>query len=174
MRGKIAVLALTALMILGLSVSNALAGSTVIYLGKTTWTLKITDATDKTNIGASAIVTGGISKVGDEFYLFQGYVTLAGDGPFVLSGSGYMTGNTLFFTLSSSQKHTSNKWCDSGVMRVSISKLTLGGTFYDIGTDFNTDTRSFGLHRFAAGTLTRKGPLILFPTSLAPLQLLPE
>jgi hypothetical protein len=169
MRGKIAVLALTALMILGLSVSNALAVNSVNYLGKTTWTAKITDATKAEDIGISFTVTGGISKVGDEFYLFQGYVTLSDDGPFVLSGSGFMNGTTLVFTLSSSQKHTSNKWRDSGVMRVSINKSTLNGTFYDIGTDFNTGTRVFG-HRFTAGTLIRSGPPIPLNTSLAPLQ----
>ena len=45
MRGKIAVLALTALIIMRLSASQALAVNAVTYLGKTTWTATI-DTTD--------------------------------------------------------------------------------------------------------------------------------
>ena len=171
MRGKIAVLALTALMILGLSVSNALAVNSFNYLGKTTWTITITDSTMAGQKGQKFTITGGISKVGGEFYLFQGYVTVAGDGPFVISGSGYMTGTTLVFTLSGSQKHigTNSTWRDIAVMNVSINKTTLNGTFFGISSDFNTSSRLFDKW-FNAGTLTRTGAIIPFPTSLAPLQ----
>jgi hypothetical protein len=171
MRSKIAVLALTALITLGLMVSQTLAGSPVNYLGKTTWTGTITDATKTEDIGATFTVTGGISKVGDEFYLFQGYVTLPDDGPFVMSGSGFMNGNTLKFTLSESQFHTSNSWRDSGVMHVSMDKTTLNGTLYDIGHDFNTSTRQFA-PRYTAATLTLSGQPIPLGVSLAPQQLL--
>jgi hypothetical protein len=171
MRSKITILVLTALMILGLSVSTALAVNSVNYLGKTTWTAKITDDNKPEKIGVEFIVTGGISKVGDEFYLFQGYVTVGTDGPFVMSGSGIMVGTELVFTLSESQQHTSETWRDSGVMHVTINTSTQNGTFYDIGHDFNTGTREFD-QRFTAGNLTLKGPPILLNTSLAPLQLL--
>jgi len=176
MKGRISVLVLTIVLILGLSVSIALAGSPVTYLGKTTWTLKITDADNPDRIGESVTVTGGISKVGDEFYLFQGYVTPDGDGPFVISGSGFLMNNTtLVFTLAESQQHTSIPWRDSGVMHVSIDKATLNGTVYDIGRDFNPDTgaRVFN-ERYTAGDLTLKGSPIPLNVSLAPLQLLLE
>ncbi|MCX5888523.1 MAG: hypothetical protein NTY36_03625 [Deltaproteobacteria bacterium] len=169
MRAKIAVLSLTALVILGLSVSQALAVNSVNYLGKTTWTAAITDDTDPTAMGNAFTVTGGISKVGDEFYLFQGYVIPEGDGPFVLSGSGFMNGNTLVFTLSSSQDHTNKTHRDSGVMHVSIDKTTLNGTFYDISTIFDKDARTFGQH-YTAGTLTLKGQPIPLAPALAGLQ----
>ena len=172
MRGKIAVLALTALMILGLSVSNALAVNSFNYLGKTTWTATITDSTMAGQKGQKFTITGGISKVGGEFYIFQGYVTVAGDGPFVLSGSGYTnTTGALVFTLSGSQKHigTNSAWRDIGVMNVNINRITLNGTFFGISNDFNTSTRLFDKW-FTAGTLTRTGAPIPFPTSLAPLQ----
>jgi hypothetical protein len=159
MRGKITVLVLTALMILGLSVSNALAVNAVNYLGKTTWTAEVTDDNILDKIGQSFTNTGGISKVGDEFYLFQGYITVGTDGPFIMSGSGIMVGTELVFTLSESQQHTSITWRDSGVMHVTINTSTQNGTFYDIGHDFDPDTRQFD-NRFTAGNLTLKGPAI--------------
>ena len=174
MRGKIAVLALTALIILGLSASQALAVNAVTYLGKTTWTAKITDDTDPTKIGITFTITGGISKVGDEFYLFQGYVIPDDDGPFVLSGAGFLNGNTLVFTLADSQDHTSKTWRDSGVMHVSIDKSTQNGTFYDIGHDFDTGlSRNCLIKDYTAGTLTLKGsPIPLAPALAGSQQLL--
>jgi hypothetical protein len=163
MGAKISVLGLSLSIILGLSASHSLAGSPVSYLGKTTWTITITDSTKQSDIGMSITVTGGISKVGDEFYLFQGYLIPPDDGPFVMTGSGFMTGNTLELTLRESQYHTSNTWRDGGVMHVSIDKTTLNGTVYDVGHDFNTDPadRRFDA-RYSAGTLTRSGPAISF------------
>lgn len=174
MRMKISVLALTALIILGLSASQALAVNSVTYLGKSTWTATITDDNKASKIGLSFTITGGVSKVGDEFYLFQGYVTAGTDGPFVISGSGIMVGNTLIFTLAESQEHTGSNWRDSGVMHVSIDKPTLNGTFYDIGHDFDKGARTFD-QRYTAGTLTRTGGPIPMASGLtAPQSLLLE
>lgn len=173
MRTKIIVLALSSLTILGLSISSAWAGRSVTYLGKTTWTFTITDSTKQSDIGMSATVTGGISKVGDEFYLFQGYIILPDDGPVVMSGSGFLMGNTLEFTLCISQYHTSNTWRDTSTGHLSLDKTSLNGTFYDIGYDFKTDPtdRKFD-GRYSVGTLTRTGHSIPFNMSLAPIQLL--
>lgn len=169
MRGKFAVLALTALIILGLSASQALAVNSVTYLGKTTWTIYIDDSyPDATKIGKSFTLTGGVSKVGDEFYLFQGYVASGTDGPFVLSGSGFlMNGSTLVFTLSTSQQHTSEPYRDSGVMHVNIDKTSLNGTFYGLDNDFNTSTRTIDPFEYTAGTLTLSGPPIPMAPALA-------
>jgi len=171
MKRRICVLALTALFILGLSIANAL-GASVNYLGKTTWIATITDDTKPQHIGTTFTLTGGVSKVGDEFYLFQGYVIPGNEGPFIVSGSGVMIENTIFFTLSESQKHT-DTWRDGGVMHVEIDKTTQGGTFYDIGHDFNTDSgsRTFD-QRYTAGTLALSGSPIPLSASLAPQQLL--
>lgn len=171
MKLKLSVLALSALLILGVSASNVLAASSVTYLGKTTWTAYINDDTGG-HAGVSFTITGGVSKVGDEFYLFQGYVTSGTDGPFVMSGSGFMNGSTLEFTLSESQQHTSETWRDSGVMHVIIDKTTQNGTFYDIGHDFDTSARTWD-QRYTAGTLTLSGSPIPISTSITgPLNLL--
>ncbi|MDD2903048.1 MAG: hypothetical protein PHU44_11515 [Syntrophales bacterium] len=172
MKGKFFVLGLAMLLLLGLSIGNALAASSVTYLGKSTWIATITDDTKPENIGASFTITGGISKVGDEFYLFQGYVTQGSDGPFVISGSGFMMGTTLIFTLCESQKHT-DTWRDGGVMHVEIDKTTQGGTFYDIGHDFNIDagSRAFD-QRYTAGTLALAGSPIPLSATTVPQQFL--
>ena len=173
MRAKNVFLVLTALIVLGLASSSALAAGQVTYLGKTTWTATITDSTKGADIGVSFTVTGGISRVGDEFYLFQGYVTMESDGPFVMSGSGFLMGDTLEFTLAESQQHTGSTWRDSGVMHVTIDKTTLNGTMYDIGHDFNPEAgqRTFD-ERYTAANLTLSGPPIPLTQSLAYLQLL--
>jgi len=169
MKGKYSVLALTLVLILGLSSAQAQAASTPTYLGKTTWTATITDDTNSNKIGATFTITGGVTKVGDEFYLFQGYVIPNGDGPFVISGSGFLNVNTLEYTLSESQWHTSETWRDSGVMHVSIDKTNQNGAFYDIGHDFDQGTRAWD-QRFTAGTLSLSGsPIILNTGSTAPL-----
>jgi hypothetical protein len=173
MKRQISILALVALLLLGLSIAPALAASSVTYLGKTTWTVTITDDTTPSKIGATFTLTGGVSKVGDEFYLFQGYVTAGTDGPFIITGSGVLIGNNLVFTLTESQKHTDSTWRDGGVMHVEIDKTSQSGTFYDIGHDFNTNagSRVFD-ERYTAGTLTLAGSPIPLTSSLAPQQLL--
>jgi hypothetical protein len=172
MRKMIAVLALSSFIVLGLVTSNALAAG-VNYLGKTTWTFTITDSTKQSDIGMSGTVTGAISKVGDEFYLFQGYIILPDDGPVVMSGSGFMTGNTLEFTVSVSQYHTSNTWRDSSTGHLSLDRTTLNGTFYDIGHDFKSDPADRRLDdRYSTATLTRTGSAIPLNGSLAGVSLL--
>ena len=173
MRTNITLLLVSSLIIMGLYAPNTLAGSPVNYLGKTTWTINITDSTQQSDIGMSGTLTGGISKAGAEFYLFQGYIIVPNDGPVVMSGSGFMSGNTLTLTLCVSQFHTSNSWRDGSVLHISIDKTTLDGTFYEIGYDFNTDPddRIFD-NRYSAGTLTRTGPAVPFNKTLIPLQLL--
>jgi hypothetical protein len=170
MKQRIFVLGTTLLLLLGLSIAHALAASSVTYLGKSTWTATITDDTDSGQIGATFSVTGGISKVGDEFYLFQGYVTTGMSGPFIMTGSGILIGDTLYFTLVESQQHTGSDR-DGGVMHVEIDKTSQNGTFYDIGHDFNTTSRAFS-QRFSAGSLTRTGSPIPINASLASQQLL--
>lgn len=174
MKTRFLVLALTtALLILGLSIASAL-GASVNYLGKSTWTATI-DYTTVSGVtpGTKFTITGGISKVGDEFYLFQGYVTSDTDGPFVISGSGFLMANTLIFTCSESQQHA-GVGRDSGVMHITINKTDMSGSFYDIGHDFDTEQGTFN-SRYSAGTLTLSGsPIPLKPLLIAPLMLLQQ
>ena len=172
MKTRFLVLALTALLILGMSITSAL-GTNVTYLGKTTWTATVSDTTvTGVKPGDTFTITGGISKVGEEFYMFQGYVTPNTDGPFVVSGGGFLMGNTLIFTCSEAQQHTGASR-DSGVMYITLDKTTLAGTFYDIGNDFDLSQRTFN-QRYTAGNLALSGTPIPMGAgaNLVPQQLL--
>jgi len=171
MKTRFVVLALTSLLILGLNITGAL-GTNVNYLGKSTWTATVTQTTVQgVPVGTKFTITAGISKVGDEFYMMQGYVTTDTDGPFVISGSGFLMGTTLIFTCSESQQHTGvNR--DSGVMHFSINKTDWSGSFYDIGHDYDTAQGTFD-SRYTAGTLVLSGaPIPLSSANFAVQQLL--
>ncbi len=182
MRVKISVLALGVCLILGLSLSNALAINNVQYLGKTTWTMTIQHSTTGTPSGTQMQLAGGLSKAGDEFYLFQGCVTPDGDGPFVMSGSGFKSGSMLYFTLSGSQDHetssSNSNWRDSGVMHVEVdtSKSPWSGKFYDIGQDFDTSTLGgtpkFDQRYTDGDVQLSSSPVPLSPSLVAPNNLL--
>jgi hypothetical protein len=139
------------------------------YLGETTWTATIT----QNEHGAvtppkTFTLTGSLTRMGGVYYTMQGYVNVPDDGPFILSGGGALIGNTLYLTLSTSQRHTTETWRDSSVWHVELAKATLNGTFYEVYHGFDTasmgPTPSFD-NGFSAGTVTRTGPVInLTPT----------
>ena len=82
-------------------------------------------------------MTGAISKLGTNYYLFQGSVQAPGDNPFFLSGGGNMVTlpgaqtQTLVLTLNTSQRHTDapqqNSNRDTGVMHVEINPANFSG-----------------------------------------------
>jgi hypothetical protein len=165
MKVKIAVLALALVLTLGLNLSPVQAASSPSYLGQTTWTVTITQSTVQGNVGQQFPVTGGITRLGDNYYLFQGFVTPGDDNPFVMSGGGVLLNGQVILTLSTSQNHT-DTWRDGGIMQVNLSQATLNGSLYEIGHDYNTASPGSFDQRFTAGTLARTGPMI--PLTSAP------
>jgi hypothetical protein len=158
---------LTVLLFLILSTSTAFPSNSVIYLGKTTWTITVTDDSNSSKIGQSGTLTGGISKVGDEFYQFFGYA-VSSNGPVLLTGGGVMIGNNLIFTLTQTQEHTDNSWCDGFIWQITIDKSNQNGTFYSVGQGFNKTTRNYG-QEYAAGTVSRTGsPISVNSVIVAP------
>jgi hypothetical protein len=171
MKVKISVLALTAMLFLGLTAANALAGNSFNFLGQTTWTVTISERETGPVTPFSITMTGAISKLGPNYYLFQGSVQIPDDNPFFLSGGGSLVTlhdaqtPTLVLTLNTSQLHTDfNR--DTGIMHVEINPSNLNGTFYEVGHDFNRDpnSRSFS-QRFTAGSLSTTAPFPLSPSS---------
>lgn len=153
MKKRITFLTLSALCLSILAISNVWADQ---YLGETTWTSTITDSSDN-QPNTTFTVTGGIDKINSHYFLFQGYVIPPDDLPYVLSGSGVLTGDNLILTLTSSQEHNS-QWLDTGILQVSLNKATLSGTFYEVRTDLSPiRTYSDG---YSIGTLTLSGKAI--------------
>lgn len=172
MKVKISVLALTAVLLMGLS-TNALAVNSFNFLGESSWTVNQTESFPDPPQGILPIpMTGAISKLGPNYYLFQGCIQIPNDGPFLLAGSGNIIGSTLYLTLSTSQKHTDNpqqsSFRDSSVIHCELNVSDLSGTFYEVGHDFDRVSNHFS-ERFAAGNLSAANPFInLNPGSGAP------
>ena len=73
-KAKILFLALIAILLLGMGL-QAQAASTPLFLGKTTRAMNITyDTDDPSMVGTSVTLTGGLTKVGDNYYSFQGSI----------------------------------------------------------------------------------------------------
>jgi hypothetical protein len=176
MKVKISVLALIAMLFLGLTAANALAANSFNFLGQATWTVTINEDETGPITRPSITMTGAISKLGPNYYLFQGVVPVPDDNPFFLAGAGTLvtlpggTNPTLVLTLNTSQLHTDSDR-DTGVMHVEINPSDLSGTFYEVGHDFDTNNRPNGFSEtYTAGTLGAAVPPInLNPGSLAPL-----
>jgi hypothetical protein len=190
MRAKISLLVMIALLFLGMN-GNALAANSFNFLGESIWTTTITE-TEKGLINPNVppytpyptlTITGAISKLGSNYYLFQGVVQVEGDNPFFLGGAGTLVTlpdqtQKLVLTLNTSQRHVipppPNQTMysrDAGVMHVEINPADLSGTFYEVGHDY-VNNGGFS-QRFSAGTLTRTGPMIPLTSSLAaPMSLL--
>ena len=135
-----------------ISASNALAQDPN-FMGKYCWDLTITDTTTDTPILSTFILTTDIVKMGTASYSLIGYVTDPGDNPAIFSGVGQVIGSTLYLSMIGSQNHLIGGWRDSSVLHAEINTSTLGGTFYDVGNDFNATTRARDSSRYTAGTI---------------------
>lgn len=127
------------------------------YLGEVIWTATILEK-ETGPVTPPITATGriGITLVGGNYYSVQGYVEAP--DPMTFSGGGVLIGDTLYLTCASSQRHSSESWRDAGTIHIELNRNTLSGELYDIGRDFNTETRQF-MDRYTRGTLTRTGGL---------------
>lgn len=167
MKGKISILVSTLALILGLSLAPARAASTPVYLGQTSWTVTLTaNTSDPGSVGQSFPVTGGITRLGDNYYQFQGYVSDP-NGPFVMSGGGVLVNGQVILSLNTTQNHADSTWRDTGVMQVTLNESDLSGSLYEVGHDFDTGSPGGYDQRYSAGTLTRTGPMIPLTTNSA-------
>jgi hypothetical protein len=158
MKAKVCFWVLGVLLILALTNPPAQAST---YLGQYTWTITITESSSELPPFAITL-TGGISKVGGSYYLFQGYIIVPDDFPVMLSGSGVLLEDTLYLTLGDSQNHTDNSSDDTGILRVTINKSTLNGDFYEVSTDLDTSDKQIQ-HGYSIGTLQCTGGTLPLP-----------
>ena len=178
MKVKISVLALTLVLILGAGSSSAQASSIPSYLGQTTWNLHITDDTlDPPMVSQTLTLTGGITRVGDNYYLFQGtmlFVTPAGTTLMVLSGGGALVNSQLILSVSeSTQFEGAITDRGNGVMHFILNQTDLNGTITEVNIlRLGTPTHPF-FNGYFAGNLTRTGPMVPLTAALGgPLSLM--
>jgi hypothetical protein len=156
MKGKISVLALTMVLLLGMDTSQVQSASALKYLGQTTWSILITDDTvDQFMIGTTITVTGGITKVGDNYYLFEG-TTMYGTTRLALAGGGVLVNSQLILSVSESAESAEGDR-SNGVMHFTLNQSDLSGTMTDVQT--GRVGTGFG-NSYLAGTVTRTGPMI--------------
>jgi hypothetical protein len=181
MKAKILFLGLIAVLIFGMG-TQAQAASTPTYLGQTTWTMNISiDSIDPDKVGTSVTLTGGLTKVGDNYYSFQGYIGNYFTNPLtpmVLSGGGPLINGKLILTLSNSAPVSTDGDRDTGIMNVKLDTASnnyLSGDFSELHfTCLNNNFPPFEQGVFA-GTMTRTGSAIpLTSAPFAPLSLLLE
>jgi hypothetical protein len=167
---------------MGISPAQALAP---VYLGQTSWTMYITNDTFGVfMVGQSVTLTGGLTKLGDNYYAFEGYI---GDyftsthwpnispSAMILSGGGTLINGKLMLTLNNSTPQLTDGGRYTGVMNVSLDTASgnyLNGNFSQL-TSYLVINASVLNNFVFAGTMTRTGNAIpLAPSSLAPLYLL--
>ena len=181
MRVIVSTLVLTLALILGMVGSPARAASTPTYLGQSSWTLNIQyDDIDPDKVGTTVTLTGGLTKLGDNYYSFQGYISNYFSDPLtpmVLTGGGAVINGKLILTLSNSAPQLSFGDRDAGLMNLNLDTASnnyLNGSFSELHSVSLNNTPPFSQGVFA-GTMTLTGNRIpLSPANNAPLSLLLE
>lgn len=134
------------------------------YLGEVTWTATITETeTGPLTVPLTITIKAGITRVGGNYYSVQGQSLTS--NPYILSGGGVLLGDILYVSCATSQRSNSTSWQNSGILHAEVNRITLNGSFYEIGRDFDPTYRLFKDH-YAAGTLTRTGGLSTLTSSL--------
>jgi hypothetical protein len=173
MKGKIAVLALTGLIFLGMTTSHALAANSFNFLGETSWAITINESFPSPPPPFAITMTGAISRLAPNYYLFQGSVVPpqeAQDNPIFLSGSGNILNGKLVLTLNATQLHPGDNR-DTSILQVVLDPSDLSGTFYEVGHDYNRGEQKF-MDRFTAGTIGPANPFIPLNTTIVPQSML--
>lgn len=93
-----------------------------------------------------------VTNLGGTTYSVAGGLLAPPDEPVVATGHATLVGNELYFNLIVTQAHADG-WVDTGINRTRLSLSTLTGTFYEIGHDYNTGTRTYDQNRYSAGTV---------------------
>jgi hypothetical protein len=174
MRIKNLLPSLTLILLLVISSSFGQAASTPSYLGNTTWSVYITDNTiDPFMVHTTLTLTGGITKVGDNYYSFQGAM-MYGTTLMALSGGGVLANGALILSVSESMEFAGGDR-DSGVMHFTLNQSDLNGSFTEIHNVYVPGTTPRVEQGYFAGTLTRTGSMLpLVSASTGALSLLLE
>ncbi|HOV88384.1 MAG TPA: hypothetical protein PLM79_18665 [Syntrophobacteraceae bacterium] len=100
-------------------------------------------------------VTGRATPVSGDYIVYHGKATIADENPYYLGGTGMPAGKYVILNLTGTQSHKDG-WRDTGIMQIQLNTSTspMKGTFYEVGTDYDLNSKTFGNH-FSKGTLKR-------------------
>ena len=122
--------------------------------GDMCWTIKITQ-NEKGPTSMTRAVKMHMVPLDSQQASVSGIVSIPKNNPFLLMGTASRVGSSLILNLTTTQKHKSEPWRDTGTMQATLNPTTLSGTFWTVSKDFNTVTHEF-TDGYASGTLTKK------------------
>lgn len=97
----------------------------------------------------------GVTSMGDNYFLVQGSGTSPGNATTVANGAAVVLGNEVLLTGNNSRDGTSvDQRRNVEIFQARLNSATLSGTFWSIGQDFVTSTRTFVFYYYT-GTATR-------------------
>ena len=149
---QISVMVLTVLAALfAVDATLARAGT---YLGEFCLSFLATEDENGPVTRPPGLLRAGVTSMGNNYYVFQGSGTGSGQAPTVFNGAAVVLGNEVWVTANNSGDTTAvNQRRHVEISQVRLNSATLSGTFWSIGQDFVTSTRTFVFYYFA-GTAT--------------------
>lgn len=140
------------LFLLGLLLTLPLSGWAQSYLGKVCMISTVTTRDEGPVTPERFAGEFEVSNLGGTTYSVAGTVPSSTGEPMVATGMATVVGGDLYFNMVMTQAHTDG-WRDTGINRTRLSLATMAGTFYEIGHDYNTVTRTYDQTRYTAGTV---------------------
>lgn len=127
------------------------------FLGEFCWNITTTEKKAGPISSETLPVRMGVTYMGGVYYTLQGISSgPEGQGPVVLGGTGIVQGTQVLLTLDSAydeSRSVTNPKRKISTFQMVLSASDLSGTYWDVGTNFNTSTRTFDNH-YSAGTAT--------------------
>jgi hypothetical protein len=140
------------------------------FMGEYTWTIHQTLSEDGPMDETYTMIIG-LSKVSGTYYQAQGRIIIPPSTLFmILSGGGLMVGDNLLFSFHY-VRYPSDPDRSEGMVYFQINKTTGNGTFYHLGTNFDTAHGTFN-NSFGSGEVTISGKVPVFATSASAFPLL--
>jgi hypothetical protein len=139
-------------LLLGLMLLLPLLASAQSYVGKVCVVSTLTTRDEGPVTPEVRRMEFDVTNLGGTMYALAGGLVVPPGEPVVATGLATVVGNDLYFNTTVTQAHADG-WVDTGINRTRLSLATLTGTFYEIGHDYNTITRTYDQNRYSAGTV---------------------
>lgn len=123
------------------------------FLGEFCWNITITEKETGPIPPETIPARMGVTYMGGVYYTLQG-IASPPEGPVVLEGTGIVQGPQVLILLNMTHDEIGFETRhETSTFHMVLSASNLSGTTWDVGTNFNTSTRTFDNH-YSAGTAT--------------------
>lgn len=138
-------------LLLGLLMVLPLLAGAQSYMGKVCMIVTVTTRDQGPVTPERFAVEFEVSNLGGSTYSAAGSFPSSTGEPMVATGIATVVGGDIFFNMVITEAHADG-WRDTGINRARLSLATMTGTFYEIGHDYNTVSRTYDQTRYTAGT----------------------